>query len=140
MKFALHPELRPFSVVDVPYINSKLDKEGWYQDRTRVWERWAKNIMKLTDSPYIYMQLLIHVNFIADGESNDKLNPFQWRHAKLIQSGDESYTPKIPWVIKVISYEHLAREVFIYVDDSRIIAQSELVCWQSKYIFFSICN
>ena len=43
--------------------------------------------------------------------------------------GYESYTPKLPWVMKVRSDGYLAIKVFIYVDDVRIIAHLELVCW-----------
>ena len=54
--------------------------------------------------------------------------------------GEESYTPKTPWVMKVRSDGHLSIEVSIYVDDGRIIAHSELVCWQAAKRFCSICN
>ena len=116
LKFPLHPDLRPFAGVDITHIKSRPDEEGWYQDRTRGWERWAKNIMGLIDSPYQSLQLLVHVNFIAYGERKDPLNSFQWSHAKLNLPGDKSYTPKLPWVMKVRSDGHLAIEVFIYVD------------------------
>ena len=85
--------------------------------------------MGLTDSPYQSLQLLIHVRFISYGKRKDQLNPFQWSHAKLNLPGEESYKPKITWVMKVRSDGHLASEVFIYVDDGRIIAHSQLVCW-----------
>ena len=55
-------------------------------------------------------------------------------------SGDESYTPKLPWVMKVRSDGHLASEVFIYVDGGLIIAHSKLVCWQAAKKFCSTCN
>ena len=41
--------------------------------------------------------------------------------------------------MKVISYGNLASEFFIYVDDGRIIENSELVYWHSAKRFFSIC-
>ena len=93
-----------------------------------------------TDSPYQFLQLFINVNFISYGERKDPLNPFQWSHAKINLPGDESYTPKITWVMKVRSDVHLASEVFIYVDGGRIIAHSELVCWQVSKRFCSTCN
>ena len=96
--------------------------------------------MGLTESPYRYLQLLIHPKFISYGERKDALNPFQWIHAKLNLPGDKSYTPKLPWVMKVKSDGHLAIDLFIYVDDGRIIAHSELVCWQAAKRFCSICN
>ena len=52
LNFPLHPDLRPFVGVYVTHIKSRPEKEGWDQDRTRVWECWAKNFMGLTDSPY----------------------------------------------------------------------------------------
>ena len=88
--------------------------------------------MSLTDSPYQSLQLLIYVKVISYVERKDALNTFQWSHAKLNLPGDESCTPKLPWVTKVRSDGHLASELFIYVDDSRIIAHSELVCWCSE--------
>ena len=39
INFPLHPELRPYSVVDVTNIKSRPDKEGWDHNRIRVWER-----------------------------------------------------------------------------------------------------
>ena len=94
--------------------------------------------MCLTDPPYRSLQILIHVKFISYGERKDSLNPLQWIHAKLNLPGDESYKPKLPWVMKVISDGNLASEVFIYMDDDRIIAHSELVCWQAANIFFNL--
>ena len=137
LNFPLHPDLIPFVGVYIMHMNSRPDEEGWEQDRTRVWERWDKNFMGLKDSPYRYLQLLIHVKFIAYGERKYILKPFQWSHAKLNMPGHESYTPKLPWVTKVRSDGHLSTEVFIYVDDSLIIAHSELVGWQAAKLFFS---
>ena len=42
--------------------------------------------------------------------------------------------------MKVRSDGNLAGDVFIYIDDGRIIAHSELVCCQASKRFFSICN
>ena len=37
LNFPLHPNLRPFSGVDITHINNRSDEKVWYQDRTRVW-------------------------------------------------------------------------------------------------------
>ena len=140
LNFPLHPDLRPFAGVDITHINISPDEEVWDQVRTRVCKYWDKNFMGLTNPPYLYLQLLIHAKFIAYGDIKYPLNPFQWSHANLNLPGDESYTPKLPWAIKVRLYGHLANEVFIYVEDGRIIAHSELVCWQAAKRFFSTCN
>ena len=92
LNFPLHPDLRPFSGVDITHIKSRPDEEGWYQDSTTGWERCAKNFIGLIDSPYQYLQLLIHVKFIAYGERKDAVNPFEWSHSNLNLSGDEYYT------------------------------------------------
>ena len=96
--------------------------------------------MGLIDSPYQYLQLLIHVKFIVYGERKDALNPFQRSHTKMNLPGDESYTPKLPWMTKVRLDGNLKSEVFIYHDDGRILAHSELVFWQAAKIYFSTCN
>ena len=43
-------------------------------------------------------------------------------------------------MMKVKSDGSLASEVFIYVDNGRIISHLEFVCWQAAKIFCSICN
>ena len=96
--------------------------------------------MGLTDYPYQYLQLLIHVKFIAYGDIKDTLNPFQLSHSKLNLRGDEPYTTKLHWVMKVRSYGHLASEVFIYVDEGHIISHSELVYWQAAKRFFQLAT
>ena len=103
-------------------------------------ERWDKNFMGLTESPYQSLKLMIYVKFIAYGERKDMLNPFQWIQDKLNLPGEKSYTPRLSWVMKVRLDGHLASEVFIYVDDGCIIDPLNLVCWQSAKRFFSICN
>ena len=52
LNYYLHPKLIPFAGVDITHINSRPDEELWDKDRTRVWERWDKNFMGLTDPPY----------------------------------------------------------------------------------------
>ena len=76
LEFPLRPELRPFSGVDITHIKSRPDKEVWDQDRTKVWERWAKDFMGLTYPLYISLQLWIKVKFISYGYSNNPLRPF----------------------------------------------------------------
>ena len=136
----LNPDLRLFAGVYIIHIKSRPDEERWDQDRTRVWERWDKNCLGLKDSPYQYLQLLIHVRFIAYRYRKDALKTFQWSQVKLNLTGDESYKLKLPWLMKVRLDGHLSSEVFIYVDDSRIIDHSELVCWKEAKRFCSICN
>ena len=75
LNLPLHPDLKPFAGVDTTHIKNRPDREGWDQERTRVWEHWANNFMGLTDSPYQSLQLMIHVKFIAYGDRKDALNP-----------------------------------------------------------------
>ena len=83
LKSPLHHELRPFGGVDITHIKRSPDEEVWDQDMYRVWEIWDKNFMGLIYYPYISLQLLIHVKFIAYGYKNYPLNPIHWSHAKL---------------------------------------------------------
>ena len=136
LNFPLHPELRPYSGLDITYITRIPYKKGWDQDSTRVWKSWTKNLLGLTDCPYWYLKLMILVKFIIYGERKDPLNPFQWSHNHLNLPGDESYTHKLPWVMKVRLDGHLSSKVLIYVDDGGIISHSELVCWQAANRFF----
>ena len=122
MNFTLHPELITFVGVDITNIKSRTEKKVWGQDSTRAWKRLAKHFMGIPDYLYRSLQLIIHVKFISYGERNDTLNPFQWIQAKMNLSGDESYTPKLTWVMKMRSDGHLASEVFIYVDYGSTIA------------------
>ena len=68
LNLPLHPYLITFAAVDITHIKSRPDKEWWDKERTRVWEHWAKNLIGLTDFPYLSLQLLIHVKFIAHRE------------------------------------------------------------------------
>ena len=140
LKFPLHPDLRPFVVVYITHIKNRPDEEGWDQDSTRVWERWDTNFMGLIDSPYQSFQLIIYVKFISYGEIKDPLNPSQCSHDKLNLPGDEFYTPKLTWVMKVRPDRHLGSEVFIYIDYGCIIAHSELVFWKAENKFCSTFN
>ena len=52
LNFPLHTDLRPFAGLYITQFKIMTDEGGWYQDRTRVWERCAKHFMGLTESPY----------------------------------------------------------------------------------------
>ena len=52
LNFPLHPDFRLFAGVDMRHIKSRPDEEGWEQDRTIVWERWAK-ISWVSQTPLI---------------------------------------------------------------------------------------
>ena len=91
--------------------------------------------MGLTYYPYQPLQLLIYFKFIAYGYRKYPLYPFQWSQSKLNLPGEEYYTHKLPWVMKVIADGHLKSEIFIYVTYGNIIAHSEVVCWQSAKKF-----
>ena len=140
LNFSLHPELRPHGGVDISDIKIRPDKEGWDQDMTRVWERWEKNFMGLTKYPYRSLLFIINAKFIVYREINDPIKLFQCRNAKMNIPGDKSFTPKLPWLMKVGSDGYLGSCLFIYVDYGCIIAHLYLVYWQAAKRVFSICN
>ena len=96
--------------------------------------------MGLTDSPYRSLQLLTTAKHIAYGDRHDESNPFQWKASRLNLPGDEKYDPSKPWVMKIRIDGHIASEVYIYVDDGRIIGHSEISCWEAAKRFCAICN
>ena len=53
LNFLLHEDLKRMSGVDVRYVRSTDPADAeWEATRARLWERWGRNWMGLTDSPY----------------------------------------------------------------------------------------
>ena len=94
--------------------------------------------MGLRDSPYRSLQLMIKAKYLAYGHRNDKSNPFHWDHITLNLPGAPDYNPTLPWVMKVRFDDHLACEIYIYVDDGRITGWCKLACWRATRRFCSV--
>ena len=78
LNFWLNTSLRPYAGVDITHVQDTSAKAPhWEKKRDRKWERWSRNFMGLTDSPYRSLQLMIKAKFIAYGDRLDAANPFQ---------------------------------------------------------------
>ena len=95
LNFPLHPEMRPYAGVDITYVKGiGKERKEWENDRTRKWERWTRNFMGLTDSPYRSLQLIMVGKQLAYGRPEDLQNPFQWDRVVLNLPGTETYDPR----------------------------------------------
>ena len=60
LNFLLHEELQQLSGVDISHVRSPNPKHTeWERSRKGKWERWTRNWMGLTDSPYRSIQWMI---------------------------------------------------------------------------------
>ena len=66
LNFLLHDELKQMSGVDIRHVRSvDPNDEGWEASLLRDWERWCRNWMGLTDSPYQSVQPMIRLKMDA---------------------------------------------------------------------------
>lgn len=137
LNFMLHPALRPYSGVDITHIRSD---ESWEAGRTRAWERWCRNFMGMTDSPFRSFQMLIKLKFISYGDRQDANNPFNWERVQLNLPGSPDYDPSLPWVMKIRGDGHLASDIYVYVDDGRATGWNFVECWRAVRRFCSVCS
>jgi len=78
LNFPLHKDIRPYAGVDITHMRGNGTKEqDWEVGRMTKWERWARNFMGLTDSPYRSLQLLIKAKHVAYDNHKGEVNPFK---------------------------------------------------------------
>ena len=75
LKFLLIEVVRPFCGM---YFYNVRTEDYWERDRLGGWERWERNIMRLTDSPYHAYQVVTWANTITLGGMREQSNPFRW--------------------------------------------------------------
>ena len=124
--FMLHPLIRAFCGVDISLVRSQ--DTSFESQRPNRWERFCRNMMGLTDSPYRSVQPLMWAKelIMGDGKGN---GPYRWDRVELNLPGSAGYDPRRPWVAKVRVDGSLASDLFIYMDDGRVTAGSEEECW-----------
>ena len=139
LNFNLGKELIPFAGVDVSHVRTTRadlsDGEPfpeWERIRHRSWERWVRNFMGMTDSPYRSIQLMLIAKYEAYGNRHDQTNPFHWERIILNLPGTWSYEPNLPWVFKVRFDGHLACDVYVYVDDGKVTGWCRAACWEAS--------
>ena len=58
-------------------------------------------------------------------------NPFHWDHVVLNLPGSRGYRADLSWVMKIKADGFLAAEIFVYVDDGRVVAYSPDLAWRA---------
>ena len=92
LNFLLHKELQRLSGVDVTHAwatNPSLST--WESGRRGIWERWNRNVIGLTDSPYRSIQWMIRLKMEAYSDRGNRTNPFHWNRVALDLPGKERY-------------------------------------------------
>jgi hypothetical protein len=141
LNFILHENVRKYCGVDITYFRSTNPKDArWEAKRPEEWERWNRDMMGLTSSPYFAIQQMLWAKEAMYGDRHDAENPFQWDKIKFNLPTTEGYDPSLPWVAKIRVDGTLASEVFIYVDDARIVGETSERCWDATRRFASYCN
>jgi hypothetical protein len=75
------------------------------------------------------------------GDRMDSQNSFRFDEVVVNLPGMPSYQPGLPWVSKLRwSDQQIACDLFVYVDDARVIGPDELDCWKATHQTESLLN
>lgn len=130
--FMLHRDVRKYCGLDLSlyFLNQpgvQYDKGG------KLWERWNRLAMGLRSSPYCAIQGMLMAKEVILGDQYDQANNvFHWQSVRLNLPGDEEYKPSEAWVTKTRADGSVAADVFIYVDDIRSCAPTDLEAWKAS--------
>lgn len=129
LNFMLHPTLQPYAGIDLRPYFSKSGSQGH-----TLWERWVRCLMGLKPSPYNCIKALLLALEFVKGNRQDPRNPFRWDHIILNLPGTPDYDPQKPRLSKMLQDGlTLAALIVSYVDDMRIAAGSEHLCWEAMH-------
>ena len=95
--------------------------------------------MGLRDLPYRSLQLQVQLKLEVYGDRRVLSNPFHWDHVELNLPGSCGYQADLPWVMKIRADRFLAAEIFVYVDDGRVVADLPDLAWQAAQAYASRC-
>ena len=124
LNFPMDPVLRSACGVDLTPINRELGEPH----QSRWHERWQRCAMGLKSSPYCTTQAMGVVEEVIRGNRHDPTNPFRWSRVRLNLPGLEGYDPGMAWVSKLTEEGAVAADLFVYVDDLRVTAETEDSC------------
>jgi hypothetical protein len=96
--------------------------------------------MGLKPSPYWSVQGSGRAKIMMLGDHKDPKNPFHWKEVVLNLPGSEDYDPSLPWIYKLRSDGRMAVELFIYIDDVRIIAPDAELAWLASSRMARLCS
>lgn len=123
LNFPLHELLWCLCGVDLTlYVGAK---EG------KVWERWTRAAMGLKSSPY---QCTQGVGYAIEWVLGDRSNPdniFGWETVELNLPGMDHYDPSRAWVARRRKDGKLAVTIVIFVDNLRIIGNTQDEVWRA---------
>ena len=92
-------------------------------------ERWCRNWMGLTNSPYRFIQWMLCLKMEAYGDHTCCANSFDWDHVVLNLCGDWECRPNLPWLMTLRWDRHLATEVFVCWDGGCCVGFCREICW-----------
>ena len=79
--------------------------------------------MGLKSSPYQAVQAVLVAKEYIMGDRRDPGNAFRWDVVRMNLPGSPDYDPSKPWVSKIrLSDGRIAADLFLYVDDGRVVA------------------
>ena len=132
LNFILHKHMREYSGVDVREVRSVAQEDTeWELSRPGSWECWHRNWMGLRDSPYRSLQWQVRPKLEVYGDRRALSNPFHWDHVELNLPRSRGYRADLPWVMKIRADGFLAAEIFVYVNNGRVVAYSPDLAWRA---------
>ena len=112
------------------------------QSRPAVFERWSRDMMGLTDSPFRSVQAFLWEKELLMGKGGEKYipgrgtngtdhskNPLEWFSVRFNLPTSDDYDMSMPWIYKVNKEGKIAGDLFSYIDDVRPTGLDEDICW-----------
>jgi hypothetical protein len=126
--FMLHKDVREHCGLDLTlYFPSEVTRSKRYLK-----ERWTWLAMGLRSSPYFAVQAMMLAQEKILGDRDNPSNIFRWDKIRLILPGSEGYDSSKAWVTKIRKSGQVSADLFIYVDDIRTSAPTELEAWAAS--------
>ena len=130
LNFMLDLNIRPYAGVDL----TKIFPEELTEVLQELIEHWERMLMGFRPSPYFTTRALKRVETFLKGDRHADNNIFRWDKVIFNLPGDASYTPTHPRVYRVrVDGDTMAADLFIYIDDLRNTAPSELEGWEGAH-------
>ena len=130
LNFMLDKAIRPYAGVDLTRLFPNEAKDG----SKRLWENWTRMLMGYKPSPYITTQEICRQQPFLVGDRRDPQNVFRWSKVILNLPGKDNYNPARPRVYKVREDQTtIAADLFVYIDDVRNTAPSEVEGWKGAH-------
>ena len=130
LNFMLDKAIRPYAGVDLTRLFPNEAKDG----SKRLWENWTRMLMGYKPSPYITTREICRQQPFLVGDRRDPQNVFRWSKVILNLPGKDNYNPARPRVYKVREDQTtIAADLFVYIDDVRNTAPSEVEGWKGAH-------